>query len=279
MNNLLNKFKDIKVENVDRIGENDKGFCETTQHDYKIAIASILSCLDELKKTTGVNVFEKDCYNTESKNEFIGWYEMKDIKVLADKIQKGFINKILRYFDKTYNVNIEIENINKKYDYTVTYENLLDDIFVFLGGNTFDERAVNELKEATRKTYYFNQYTGSNITMKNNKLSIDGRYSYFDSIWKENKLSGDFNKIFTALYYFDSKVMTKNNSELYSKYCGYSNEKNEANYEKYIPQSLTKVKSIKFFKNGKLQIEFQTAQQALLFAKDYCGYIERIDNK
>jgi hypothetical protein len=34
-------------------------------------------------------------------------------------------------------------------------------------------------------------------------------------------------------------------------------------------------KSIKFFKNGKMEIDFVTNEDATIFAKDYLGYVER----
>ena len=109
------------------------------------------------------------------------------------------------------------------------------------------------------------------MNVKNTKVVIDKSYAYKD--WGEYRLRGDYEKVITALYHFDSgRIQVK--TELHNKYCGYANEKNQDNFEKYEPTSLEKVTGIKFFKNGKLEIEFKTHEHAMKFAKEYCGYME-----
>ena len=114
------------------------------------------------------------------------------------------------------------------------------------------------------------------MSIKNNKIVIDGRYAYKDTIWNQYRLNGDFGKIFTALYHFENGTIPINGTELHNRYCGYDNEKKERNYDKYEITTLTKTTAIKFFKNGKLEIEFKSNQYAIYFAKEYLGYIEKV---
>jgi len=75
----------------------------------------------------------------------------------------------------------------------------------------------------------------------------------------------------TALsHYEDGNVCV--NEELSNKFCGYQNERNKDNYDKYEVKTLSKVKTIKFLKNGKMEIEFLSHALATKFAYEYCGY-------
>ena len=96
--------------------------------------------------------------------------------VSADKIRTKFeylpellINSIVHYFNDKYHVSVDLDEIKKsllpeepKHDweksrtaeyhktmktFVLCYEDILEQIFVQLGGRTFEERAVDELKE------------------------------------------------------------------------------------------------------------------------------------
>jgi hypothetical protein len=306
MNNLLNKFNNVKVENIERISKEDKEFCEMHTRAYNETLdcfKRILNDLVDLYNSQVDYLISYDGGKAESYNIYVsscGDFSINEVIDQILRVQKKYTSAICSYFSRKYNVTIETDPIYRKYKHieipynsrenrdktynknlveyvSFDYNNIIDEIFVQLGGFTFEEKAIQEIKDATRKIYYYNDYRRtSNITIKNNKMTIDGNYAYKDTIWNEYRLRDNFGEIFTSLYLFDSGIVTDNNTELHNKYCGYRNERNLDNYDKYKPYSLTKVTGIKFFKNGKLEIEFTNSEHAEQFAKEYCGYVEKI---
>lgn len=280
MNTLLSKFDNIEVNNNTRISAEDQAFCEDQERQYKESIKIQLDYLKAFKEVSGIDLLADRYTSQDSKNKYLDWYKFDKIVELAKETKNKFIHEIMWYFEKRYNISIDSNQLRDKYNFEITYNNILDEIFLQLNGFSFTEKAVNELKEKTRTVYIYNDYRkSSNMNIKGNKVIIDGSYAYKDTIWNEYRLRGDFGKIFTGLYHFENGEVVSGSTELHNKYCGYGNERNERNYEKYEPYSLDKVKSIKFFKNGKLEIEFKTNAYAGYFAKEYLGYREQNQNQ
>jgi len=274
---ILSKFDNIEINNNSRISADDEEFCIVEQEQYNIAITMMLNLMEEIKKSSGMDLLNGKWYEEKSSNKYLDSYKLKEIVLIIDGIKQTFIDKITYHFSNKYNVTIKKERMQKNYGYDITYNNIIDDIILQLDGFTFTEKAIKELKDKTRTTYSYSDYRKtSNMSIKNNKVIIDGRYAYKDSIWNQYRLNGDFGKIFTALYHFENGTMPTDGTELHNRYCGYANEKNENNYDKYEITTLTKATAIKFFKNGKLEIEFKSNQYATYFAKEYLGYIEKV---
>jgi hypothetical protein len=273
---IMNQFDNIEINNNSRISQEDEEFCKNEQEQYNKAITMMLNLLEEIKKASGMDLLNGKWYDLKSNNKYLDSYKLKEMKIIIDGMKESFIERIVSHFSNKYNVTIKKERMQKNFGYEITYDNIIDDIILQLDGFTFTERAVQELKVKTRNTYHYNDYRKtSNMEIKNTKVIIDGYYAYKDTIWNEYRLKGDFGNIFTALYHFDNGTIPTSGTELHNRYCGYDNERKIRNYDKYEPETLTKVTGIKFFKNGKLEIEFKSNQFASQFAKEYCGYIEK----
>ena len=270
---ILSKFDNVEVTTEQKVPIEDLDFCKNEQELYNAAINVFINIANEIKNASGLNVLTGEWYKEKSSNTYLDSYRLREIKVIAMSIKESFIDNIVSYFTDKYNVTIKKDRILKNFDYDITYTNIIDDIMTQLDGFSFAEKAVKELLDKTKNTYYYNEYRKhSNMDIKNNKIVIDGSYTYKDTIWNEYRLRGGFDQIFTALYLFDNGSIPRESTELHNRYCGDQNERNERNYEKYRPNSLTTVESIKFFKNGKLEIEFKCNQMATKFAYEYLGY-------
>jgi hypothetical protein len=291
MLDLLSKFDDITIENDTRIPKEDVIYCKEHERMYNEAYDMFFEFYTKALDWYNRN---KDMQPTYTK--YVDDYRSNSnsYSVLNDAIldiNKAFINHIVNHFTDKYKVTIDTMEIHNKlimdyikgeerwdrdrYEYAIkktNYNDILDQIFIQLGGFSFEDKAIKELKDKTRRTYQ-RHYSGSNMSIKGCKVSIDGYYSHKDSIWNEYRLSGNYDLIFTALYHYENGIIKEHTTELHNRYSGYDNEKRaDRNYEKYEPYSLDKVKSIKFFKNGKLDIEFDGNQTAVFFAKEYLGY-------
>nr|WP_145401504.1 hypothetical protein [Paenibacillus xylanexedens] len=254
LEDIFSKFDDIEISNDQRISDDDYKFCQEQETNYKALLMVYEGFYDELNKI--------------SHGSFHGVMSSYDYKNSQLKIKESFINNICRYFKDKYKVTIDSEKIINKLNFESGFQDVLDNIFTQLEGYSFNEKAEKEIKDNSREMFKY----GDKILIKGSKLVLDGYFAHLDSIWKEYRLSEDrVRKIFVSLQLFDSGSIMEN-EELKNKYCGYDNSKKLENYERYTSQTLKKVKSIKFFKNGKLEIEFIGNQEAARFASEYCGY-------
>ncbi|ALS22265.1 hypothetical protein [Paenibacillus naphthalenovorans] len=267
---ILSKFDNVKVTTDSKIATDDLEYCINEEREYKKAIDLMIKFSNEIKEVSGLDILNGEWHREKSTNTYLESYKLRDFKQISSDIKDKFICNIANWFNDKYNVTIDYDKIQRKYDLNVTYQNIIDEIMIQLDGYNFTEKAVQEIKGNAKKTVI----NSDKITIKNNKLIIDGWFSHFDSIWREHRLSGKSIDIFNALQHFDNGSI-KGNEELNSKYIGYNNERNQANYERYEPMTLDKVKSIKFLKNGKLEIEFKSNQLSTQFAKEYCGYNQK----
>lgn len=290
MLNLLEKFENVEIKNTERISQEDFDKMEQWKQEFELFKSKFYQ-YEMFYKNNPITAPLHDrevSYSDIQPKKMLRWlYENFMIEA------SSYISRIYYYFSKKYNVRLDNNFKEKGTEYyegrmeesqnrlkfylNFEYNMVIDDIYEQLGGFNFNEKAVQELKENTRSIYYYNDYgKSSNMKVKKNKLIINGGFAYKDSIWNEYRLSNSntMSKIFTSLYHFDNNTIVKNDTELHNKYCGYQNERNLDNFEKYEPKSLEKVKSIKIFKNGKMEIQFNNSKDALIFAKEYCGYIE-----
>ena len=149
----------------------------------------------------------------------------------------------------------------------------MNDIFDQLGNSlNFDDKSLQEAKEKIKKscTPYRNEKI---VTVKNKKISISD-FIYYDSWGKEwgdwrNSDNEKINALFKLLTYFDTKKIENNYTNITNQINDYSN-KYIGVYE--INDNI--LQQFKTFKNGKIELTFNTPVQALEFAKTYLGYQE-----
>jgi hypothetical protein len=274
LNDIFSKFDKVEITTEQKISSEDLEFCQEQETIYKKLVEVHNNFIDQLQEVTELNKWHSEKFACKIndytyKQETAYSYSLagREISETINKMKNKFISSVCYYFMKKYSVTINHEKIQKKFDLNVTYENIIDCIYMDLDGYNFTEKAIQELKEKSRNAVR----NSDKITIKNTKLIIDGHFSYHDSIWKEYRLNGGFCEIFKGLQHFEDGS-TAGNDELVGKYVGYQNERKAENYERYEPMTLSKVKSIKFLKNGKLEIEFFSNRFAAKFASEYCGY-------
>jgi hypothetical protein len=274
---IFSKFEKVEVTTESKIAAIDLEFCQEQENIYKKLVEVYNGFMDQLQEVTELNKLhgEKFAYTNNGntyKQDSANYYSLgyREINETINKMKNKFISAVCYYFMNKYSVTINYEKIQKKYDLNVTYVNIIDEIMIGLDGFNFTEKAANEIKEKAKEAVR----NSDKITIKNSKLILDGYFAHHDSIWKEYRLGSKHESVFKALQHFEDGSIS-GNAELIGKYCGYDNERNQSNYERYEPMTMSKVKSIKFLKNGKLEIEFTSNQHAAKFAKEYCGYNQK----
>lgn len=264
MSVLLNKFQSVTIQNDIRISEIDRAFCEKQEKMYKEAIQAMQQTL-ELFKNIYATYPENDNYDYYSKGYIDDYKDIKHIEDRMNDFKNNFINKVLRHFEKAYNVTLESAEIIKKYDLDITYNNIIDEIFEQLGGFNFNEKAIQEIKDRLK-----NSIRNNNVSVNKNKVSINNfiYIDHFDKKWGRVRLSygskETINKLFNALslfetgetentFYYNSLLKKLENDDPFYKHeIGYNS-----------------VQSIRPYQNGKIEIVFKTSEQAQQFKNEY----------
>lgn len=157
------------------------------------------------------------------------------------------------------------EYIDKLRTLSISYEDILDQIFIQLDGYSFSEKAVMELKHAAHK-HAWNTYHGTkSYEIKKAVISFTSSCSYYSyGYGGDMQLYDGMKNVIRALAYFEygaQDIMSRGFSEL----CGYHFDGNT------FDDGWEKVKQIRCFKNGRVDIKFTSEQFARQFAEEYLG--------
>ncbi|WP_145949524.1 hypothetical protein [Paenibacillus sp. Y412MC10] len=255
----LEKIEQVQIANSNRIDAADQLFCESKEKEYQDTVDLFVSIGKQLSsiKSSYINSYKDRCHFDERLIE----------------IKEEHVYDICRYFERKYNVTLNKERINAKYSkQDITTEMVLDEIFIELGGFNFNEKAEIEIKDEMRIVSSFRGGFGGKV--KGNKISLEHTCIVSHcSIFKRYSLGDNANGLFIALTHFDTG--TSEADWQFSNYYGAdSYQRHGAHIFEKLDLKFEKIKSIKFFKNGRVDIEFISGAAALAFAKDYCGYIE-----
>lgn len=275
--NILSKFDNIEISNNSRISADDQEFCEQKQAKYNEAITVLLDFVNTIKEKFGFYLLSEKIFDQKSTNEYLDRYDLDKFKERIPAVYTKFIHDITWYFSKKYNITIDSEKIIKKYSYDITYNNILDEIFLQLAGFTFEEKAVKELKDALKQQVKRGYDNKIDVKIKNKKVVFDGYFwiDSWDAKYGNYKVSynsdNNFNKLLTAISHFEQGTTDNCYKGIYQTI---TQEKDDKVFKVHSLMCI-KADSMKLFKNGKVEVTFLTAEYARQFAKEYCGYIEQ----
>lgn len=276
---IFNKFDNIEITADQKVSSEDLDFCKDQESIYKQTIAAYNNLNEQLQAIKpqvtahGIKYSEVGVLGTKypKSTSFDAGFASYDLEKNIVKIKDRFISIVCYYFKNKYNVTINEDKIQKKFDSNVTYNNIIDEITIQLDGYNFTEKAEAEIKQKLRDSV-----SHKDITPKGNKISIKD-YLYIDTSWSKwgtEKIHYNSNNkvemIFNAIYHFETGFTVLNN-ELDTMSRKIMNGKNEEVFGVH-ELNFSKVKSIKILKNGKVEIEFISHTIAAKFANEYCGH-------
>ena len=295
---LAEKLANVDMTADNRISEEDRKYGETHQKAYETA----LSDLKELVLyCNSMDAAQNEILGDYDGAERIyrGYTNIKDFS--ADNIEKAiyaihrrFVVFIVNYFNRTYNVELESDEIadslipkKPEYDYEndkscsercrewkITMDNLslcfndvLDRILIQLDGRTFADRALDEIIEKSisnsviRDTRCF-EVKGDTISFK------DYFCNYTDWYSSENwELRERMKDILPALWHYETGL-----------FYNYGYPISKILYRFSCPEAefdgKNKLKSLKCFKNGRVDVKFTSKQNASEFAQKYLGSVD-----
>lgn len=292
---LLTKFETVEVKADTRISEADRIFCVAHQAAYDSARITLpeleffwndmLSQQRELLAPTGA-----------SSETYLVTYDALKLSDYAiqqqiHSLHPQFISQIVSYFSKTYRFSIDTNGIThnlipqkpadrwtdnykelvEKYmkdmdELSLSYTDILEQIFLQTGGRTFSEQALHELKEKCHQAAWI---TGSGkplFEQKKSTLQLIGyacsfRDRYSGDVWE---LADRTKDILRGIAHFETGMFGTapcSLSRLLGRY-----DLPDSQHE--FPDC-EKLQSLRMFKNGRVDIRFASEALAAQFIEDY----------
>ncbi|HFD2033515.1 TPA: hypothetical protein ACF2DD_002092 [Clostridium perfringens] len=280
---LLNLFDNIEVKNETRIEKEDTKYLESIQSrlekskEFHFKMKELIESKEDVKYKDFKNTYDSGSdYNLKKLRE-------SNYTMYIDEVNE-FISAIYDYFNKKYACNLKIgvkrikgfdayesrvnDSFKKlKYYEEMNYNNVLDDIFEQLDGVSLADRTKEELKsywkEKTKQ--YRDDYQKINI--KNKKISLNGL------VWLESKNELSYSsretmeKLIDLISYFEYECI---DSKFISKWSFLSRYGSDVVNK--FDLNISKIVSLKIFKNGRVDIEFSTGIYAMEFVKEFMSY-------
>lgn len=298
---VLDKFSGVEIKADRRISEQDKLFCQKNQEAYNKSgegLKRLAKKVSEIEAEQELLLREpgaSDFYSPYTGGYNSGFSVSKIYDVLQSR-HRTFIQRLVEYFQRTYHVELDsheiiehllperptcglfdarVEEFNlwdeKMNNLSLRYEVIIDEIFTQLGGFSFTERAMNELLEncwdATHGRVYGKEGIQEKFEIKKSTLRLTGYFCHCnDESWRSNpawKPNDSLRTVLKAISHFESGLMN-DEAEYFSPFFRYDVEINEFEYP-----YLQKIKSIKLFKNGRVDIHFSDPTTLYEFVEKY----------
>ena len=295
---LAEKLAHVDMTADNRISEEDRKYGETHQKAYETALSDlkglVLYC-------NSMDAAQDEILGDYDRADRIyhGYTNIKDFSV--DNIEKAiyaihrrFVIFIVNYFNRTYNVELESDEIadslipkKPEYDYendksydercrewektmdnlSLRFNDVLDQILIRLDGRTFAELALDEIIEKSTSgsvvcgTICF-EVKGDTICFKEYFCN----YTYWCS--NDNwELRERMKNILPALWHYET-----------GRFYNYGYPISKILYRFSCPETefdgKSKLKSLKCFKNGRVDVKFTSKQNASVFAQKYLGSVD-----
>jgi PAS domain-containing protein len=215
----------------------------------------------------------------------LGLSDINDVKKDVWECHQHFVERVFRYFRERYSVRLETPNQTMEWEEAEKAEIIFDPVSLCetvdkvlqqLGGQTFKEKRCQEIIDALRK-YVRNEYCRDEsnryqISLKGSGVIVDTCIRW--EPWCRGEVYGNnfdgFRPFIKGLSLFDCDGNFTTLHPALEEYAGYSLKAKKEDVFRLIPLSMQKVRGIRFYQNGRVDIKFDTAKNAIAFC-EYCG--------
>ncbi len=294
--NALEKLQAVQISADNRISEADRRFCEAHQSAYVDAKASLNELeymwTDIVSRQSKLLEPAAAVWNNVQEYIYLSHFSEQDIRDQMEELNDLFISNLVRYFNNRYKVSLDADSIidvllphKPKSDYLspntesvaeyhqklrsmkVDYKDVLEQIFVQLGGRTFLERALDEIKEACHKAAWCTYSGKAEYELKNDAV----RFTYgcqFSDLFERWELTDSMKKILRGLAYFESEILGYYPAAIENLLGWNRMEDPRVEFTSY-----TKIHSLRLFKNGRVDVKFKNKNYADQFVSEYLGLV------
>ena len=298
---LLSKFNAVTIQADNLITEDDRDYCIAHQKAYDVAH----SCFHELVFIWEDLTTQQSDILTDKEPESYGMTVYlpsdDDLKISTDKIKDHIkslhtrlIRRLVQHFNQKYHVSVDASEIdscllpekpsgawryskekNQEYEKQMlslhlNYQDILNKIFVQLDRRNFREQALYELKERCHDAAWNDYSKTPKYEIKKDILRFTSCGCSYDGDFRKDrwKLQDYLKQILQGIVHYDSGSFSLVPSG-FSNLLGY----NHSNTDIVQFPSCTKVRQLKMFKNGRVDIKFSSEESARTFVAEYLGLV------
>lgn len=164
----------------------------------------------------------------------------------------------------------ETEYHEKLQSLKLTYNDVLDQIFIQLGGRTFIEQALEEIKEKCHSAAWETYHGKPEYEVKNDTIRFTGYFCSYDNWYSHEKWSlfDNMKNILRALAFFETGMVGSYPQNI-ALLLGYGDKE----YSTVAFTDCTKINQLKMFKNHRVDVKFTSKEFAEQFADEYLGRV------
>ena len=272
------------MRNEDKITEQDRIYCQNQQdllyktldqidHWYAIFKEDAEQYQEERKFHYEDNgkVSMRNLYSYHNDRDDYSHNEFKPFDLINDLVDKNrnananFANRIVSYFNKTYNVQVPVPGIDGKtlrMGFRPVYETYVDTVIEHLGGKSFRETAEEELLSRFLKVVQPSCWSKVKPELKKDKITFPEilRFDEFYLSYNRNQIHYNYRgKIETfcegIAFGADDSIHGSSGMVL-----GLNEE--DIDVSRWYDLTTTNAEQIRFYKNGRIDIRFKDSAAA-----------------
>ncbi|MDO5771197.1 MAG: hypothetical protein Q4Q28_03545 [Bacteroidales bacterium] len=281
---LLSGILNVQVRNEDKITEQDRLYCQTQQE-------LLYKTLDRIDRWYAIfkedaeqyqqerkfhyedngKVSMRDFYSCHNDRDDYSHNEFKPFDLINDLVDKNhnananFASRIISYFNKTYNVQVPVPNIDGKtlrMGFRPIYETYVDAVIEHLGGKSFRETAEEELLSRFLKTVKPSCWSKVKPELKKDKITFPEilRFDEFYLSYNRNQIHYNYKdkiETFCEGIAFGADDTIHGSSRMIVRL-----DENDVDVSGWYDLTTTNAEQIRFYKNGRIDVRFKDSAVA-----------------
>lgn len=282
---LLSGILSVQVRNEEKITEQDRLYCQRQQD-------LLYKTLDQIDRWYAIFKEDAERYREEknfkyedngkvpvrnclisdfgkddySHNEFKPFDQINDLVDKNHNANANFADRIISYFNKTYNVAVPVPAVDEKtlrMGFRPVYQTYVDAVIEHLGGKSFRETAEEELLARFLKTVRPSCWSKVKPELKNDRIILPNILR-FDDFYIQHcqqyhlcySYDGNLENICEGIAYGADDILNGSSRII----MGFDNH--DMDISQWYNLTLTNAEQIKFYKNGRIDIRFKNSAAA-----------------
>ncbi|WP_294590020.1 hypothetical protein [uncultured Bacteroides sp.] len=283
---LLSGILSVQVRNEDKITKQDRIYCQNQQEELYKTLDQIAGWYNIFKaeadkyegsikfkyEENGSNTVRSyhDHYNKEKEDythhEFKPFQIMNELVCKNHSAVQNFINRIIGYFNNTYNVSVESPEVDEKtlpMGFRPVYSTYVDVVIEHLGGKSFRDTAEDELIKRFLQTVRPSCWSKVKPELKKDKI-------IFPDIVTWDSIHYEYHKEYDFEYESDRKVSQFCEGIAFGAddvLCGSIGmimglDTRNVDISRWYDLTTTNALNIKFYAKGRIDVRFKDSEAA-----------------